>query len=223
MQGVSQRTERALPDTAIGKLLQSLLTRPSDRSARPQTGPVLLQPFYSRSWKNSAVYGPSQAQTTISCVMLAFRRIKPQMPGFCLWKAQIPAFCTGLTGFFRHRCTLFQCSFPPYRNRSGTKLDKPHHGQNPSSSRFQPRPVHRRKQGAETVQRKDFPCAEQAKLCTLWRTPPSKPGCPRLRYLISPLTPGAPFVRRFLSHGWDNDRPCTTTQTKPGVPRSDLG
>jgi hypothetical protein len=46
-----------------------------------------LQSVYSRRWKNTAVYGASQVQTTISCIFDAFWSHRVTNTGFSLWKA----------------------------------------------------------------------------------------------------------------------------------------
>src|SRR5437868_6457915 len=42
---------------------------------------------YSRRWKNTAVYGASQVQTTICSILFAITRVTPQNIGLWLWKA----------------------------------------------------------------------------------------------------------------------------------------
>ena len=48
-----------------------------------------LQSVYSRSWKNTAVYGASQAQTTICSTLFAITTVTPLNIGDFLWKARI--------------------------------------------------------------------------------------------------------------------------------------
>jgi hypothetical protein len=56
---------------------------------RPQVfhAGATLQSIYSRRWKNTAVYGTSQVQTTIYCILDAFRSRPVTNIGFSLWKA----------------------------------------------------------------------------------------------------------------------------------------
>jgi len=45
-----------------------------------------LQSVYSRRWKNTAVYGASQAQTTICSILFAITGVIPQALDFCCGK-----------------------------------------------------------------------------------------------------------------------------------------
>jgi hypothetical protein len=49
--------------------------------------PDSLQPVYSRRWKNTAVYGTSQVQTTICCIFDAFIGNEPENIGVLLWES----------------------------------------------------------------------------------------------------------------------------------------
>ena len=48
-----------------------------------------LQSVYSRRWKNTAVYGASQVQTTICSIFLAITCVILPNIGLLLWKARI--------------------------------------------------------------------------------------------------------------------------------------
>jgi hypothetical protein len=54
-----------------------------------------LQSVYSRRWKNTAVYGASQVQTTICCDLFAIAGLPPQNIGLLLWKAHRMAVDSG--------------------------------------------------------------------------------------------------------------------------------
>ena len=54
-----------------------------------------LRSYYSRRWKNTAVYGASQVQTTISCIFDASVGNRPENIGLLLWKALPPRIWRG--------------------------------------------------------------------------------------------------------------------------------
>src|SRR5712672_1773845 len=58
-----------------------------------------LQSVYSRRWKNTAVYGASQVQTTIYCILFAITRVTPQNIGLLLWKARFALAGSGSGAF----------------------------------------------------------------------------------------------------------------------------
>ena len=78
----SQRTGIGVDKSTANSLLSAGRRRVLSRRAS-------LQSVYSRRWKNTAVYGASQVQTTICSILFAVTTVTPQNIGLLLWKAPI--------------------------------------------------------------------------------------------------------------------------------------
>src|SRR4051812_25836278 len=104
----------------------------------------MLQSVYSRRWKNTAVYGASQVQTTICCILLAITVVTPQNIGLWLWK--------GPFALARRVCE-------PCRAAKTVQIRADRPGVPLLNSPSKPSPDPKREQGAGLVQFIDSTCA----------------------------------------------------------------
>jgi hypothetical protein len=115
-------TERALPDTAIGKQHFGLLIRPFrgqlPQSLRPQIGPAFV---------GKIALSMGQVKPKPQYLVLRWRsgEPKPQTLRFCLWKAPIPRALFGFERVLQVWLHSFPGNLPPRSCRIGTKLGTP--------------------------------------------------------------------------------------------------